>query len=158
VKRVFLAAPALLIAVPAAAQTTLNEGMVIPLETAEALTTKKAAKGNPVRLRAAADVSVDGRVVIPRGHPATGEISLARAKGMMGQRGKLAIQPLYLQIGGTTVRLRGVASTTGKVDGGAILGMIVITPGFTGKSATLPEGSKLDAAVMRSVTLPAQPE
>lgn len=152
-KRLFLTALAVVAAIPAFAQTTVNEGLVIPLETAEALTTKKAAKGNPVRLRTAADVSVNGQIVIPKGHPATGEVSLARAKGMMGQRGKLAIQPLYLQIGGTTVRLRGVAATTGKMETGAILGMIVITPGFTGKSATLPEGTRLDAAVLRRVTL-----
>ncbi len=126
----------------------------IPLQTVNDLTSKKALKGEQVSLSVAADVAIDGMLVIPKGTQAVGRIAFAQDTGAFGQSGKLRIEPLYLQISGVTVRLQGALFKKGTVTAGAAAGLVVLTPGMTGRSAKLPAGTPVDAEVMRSVTLP----
>ncbi|MFO1239889.1 MAG: hypothetical protein U1E64_06010 [Sphingomonadaceae bacterium] len=107
-------------------------------------------------LRTTADVIVDGKIIVPGGTPAVGQVSDARAKGALGMSGRLVIQPLYLTVQNTTIRLLGNTSNHGSVTAGAVIGMAVLTPGFTGRSATIPAGTPIIAYVAHTteVTLP----
>lgn len=132
----------------------LHVGTAIPLTTAQHLSSKTNVKGDMVALKTAADVLVDGHVVIAKGTAATGQVSDAQAKGAMGMSGKLAIRPLYIRVGDDFVRLGGASSTRASVTAGAVVGLAVLTPGFTGRSAVIPEGTPVEAFVEHEIELP----
>lgn len=136
-----------------AAPLTIERGTEIKLETIEALTSKVNVKGDPVKLRTTADVRIADVIVIPAGTPVVGQVADARAKGAMGMSGRLVIRPLYLQIKDSVVRLGGEELEKGSVTAGAVIGMIGLTPGFTGRSANIPAGTSIIATVAKSVTL-----
>lgn len=151
-----IAALAIFIATPAlAGQTTVLPGATrVTVATKAELSTKTARKGDPVALETAEDVVVGGAVIIPKGTQGAGEIGDMRAKGALGQRGKLSLRPLYLIHKGRTIRLKGEpAATTGKVEPGAILAIAVISPAFTGKSAVIPAGTVFETSVLRDTDL-----
>jgi hypothetical protein len=147
-----VAAPAL-----AGQPVTLPVGTVVPLVTTTPLSSKVNVKGDMVPLRTARDVVIDGRVAIPADTEAVGQIADARAKGAMGMSGKLTLRPLYLEIGGRVVRLTGAAVEKGEVDPGAVVGMVLLTPGFTGRSATIPAGTPVAAMVEKAVAVESAP-
>lgn len=134
-------------------QRFIPGGTEIPLVTAEPLSSKRNVKGDMVSLTTASDVVIDGKILIPKGTPAKGQITEARAKGAMGMSGKLAIRPLYIRLGDTFIRMGGATSDKGSVTAGAVAGMVLITPGFTGRSAEIPAGSPLTGHVDKGVTL-----
>jgi hypothetical protein len=138
----------------AGATITLPMGTEIPLVTSEVLSSKTSVKGDFVPLETAADVRIDGTLLIPAGTKAIGQVADAQAKGAMGMSGRLAIRPLYLRLGDLTVRLGGAASEKGSVTAGAVIGMAILMPGFTGRSAVIPKGSKLSGFVEHAVDLP----
>jgi hypothetical protein len=141
------------LAVALAAALTVPAGATVPLETVAELSSKTSRKGDPVTLRTTADLIIGGEIVVPKGSPAMGEIGDMRPKGALGQRGKLSLRPLYVTHKGQTIRLTGAAGTTGTVEAGAIIGIVILTPGFTGKSATIPAGTALSASVLRDTAL-----
>lgn len=105
-----LAASCLLVA-PAAAEAqpvTIHAGAHLTLATTEDLSSKTMAKGDMVALRVAEEFRIEGRLVIPAGTPAVGQVSDVRASGGLGVSGKLVIRPLYVRVGDATIRLRGI--------------------------------------------------
>jgi len=155
--RLLVAFAAMVSSMASASQTvTLSSDTEVRLETVSPLTSKSSVKGDLVPLRTTADVIVNGQVVVPSGTPAMGQVSEARAKGALGMSGKLVVQPLYLTVKNSTVRLLGNAINRGSVTAGAVIGMAVLTPGFTGRSATIPAGTSIIAYVAHAtdVTLP----
>lgn len=137
------------------ARHRLAAGTPIALETAEPLSSKTHAKGDMIRLRIAAAVRAGDAVLIAAGAPATGQVIDAQAKGAMGMSGRLVIAPLYLQAGGRTVRLAGGATRQARVEAGAVAGLVLLTPGFTGRSATIAVGTPVAATVLREVEIDA---
>lgn len=151
-----LAAGALMLApavVAHAAPITLPIGTPVRLLTVQPLSSKTQVKGDLVALRTAEDVLVDGVVAIPAGTPAVGQVSDARAKGAMGMGGKLLLQPLYLRLRARVVRLSGSTDEHGGVQAGAVIGMVLVAPVFTGKSATIPAGSSVPSFVAKTVVV-----
>lgn len=154
-------AAALLLAVQAPVAPTvtpqvpamLHAGDLVPLATTIAVSSKTAAVGDRVPLTVAEDVRIAGRIVIPRGTPAMGEVAAMQAKGAFGQSGKLVIQPLYLTLGDRTIRLEGGGGAHGTITTGSVIGLIALTPGFTGRSATVPAGAAIPAVILRDVAL-----
>lgn len=148
----------LLMGIPGMAQADgrylLPAGTEISLVTAEPLSSKTKVKGDMVALSTAADVVIEGNVVIPKGTVATGQITDAQAKGAMGMSGRLALRPLYIRMGDIFIRLGGSARGKGTVTAGAVVGMVLLTPGFTGRSAEIPEGTMLTGVVDHGVALP----
>jgi hypothetical protein len=71
----------------------------------------------------------------------------------MGMNGRLVIRPLYLQVHGRTVRLAGSEREKGSVEAGAVIGMAVLGPLFTGRSATIPAGTPMLAMTERTAVL-----
>ncbi|SFP47165.1 hypothetical protein [Sphingomonas rubra] len=137
----------------AASPVTIPAGTSVRLVTAQPLSSKTQVKGDLVALRTAEDVRVGDVVAVPKGTAATGQVAEARAKGAMGMAGRLEIRPLYLTLDGRTVRLAGAEGEHGGVQPGAILGMLLVAPLFTGKSAVIPEGTPLRAVVAKTVIL-----
>jgi hypothetical protein len=152
------AAIALLITSNAAAQDggiTIPAGQSIAFETVSEITTKKAANGDLVPLVTRDDVVIAGRVAIRKGSQAQGQLSDVRAKGAMGQSGKLSLRPLYMKVGDVTIRLEGSGGARQNAAAGAVIGMLTLTPGFTGRSAVIKAGTPIEGVVMRNVTIAA---
>ena len=96
---------------------------------------------------------VDGQTLITKGTAVIGEIADARVKSMLGQSGKLSVRPLFLRVGAQIVRLSGESGTKAKTSGGAIVGLAIVSPLFTGRSATIPAGTEIPASIERDVTI-----
>ena len=143
----------LLAAQACSVEVTLPSGREIRLVTAEPLSSKTAVKGDVIDLRLAADVVIAGRVIAAKGTAATGQVADARAKGGLGVDGRLILRPLYFRIGPHVVRLAGVSARDGGVSAGAVVGMAAFPP-LSGRTATLPAGTPVPAAVERAVAVP----
>ncbi len=159
-RRVFLTLALAALAAPcgltaqAPPRIAIPAGTEIMLVTVDTLSSKRQVKGDSVSLKVMNDVRIDGQLLIPAGTPAAGQVADARAKGAMGMSGRLTVAPLYLRVGDDTVRLSGATGNEGSVSGGAVIGIALITPGFTGRSAEIPAGAMLKTVVVRAVSLP----
>jgi hypothetical protein len=138
---------------PAPASVMLKAATPVRVITSAPLSSKTSAKGERVALEVAEDVIVEGKTLIAKGTAVIGEISDARVKAMLGQSGKLAVRPLYLRIGTQTVRLSGENGTKAKTSGGAVVGLALVSPLFTGRSAVIPAGTEIPASIERDVTI-----
>lgn len=134
-------------------ELVLKAGTSIQLETVQLVSSKTAPKGDLVDLIVCDDVLVEGRVVVARGTPAIGQISDARAKGAMGMSGRLMLRPLYIRLSDTIVRVDGEASDKGSVTAGAVIGLALLSGGFTGRSAELSKGTPLTGHVLPDISL-----
>jgi hypothetical protein len=166
-----LSCAAVLVSAPGLAQTTapisapvssgavLRTGTPLPLKMAEALTTKdKATKvGQRVRLEVAENVLVDGRIVIPAGSPAMGEVTDVKNKGMWGKSGKINARVLYVTVNGRQIRASGQFDDKGKSGTAGVVGAAVLLPvaGFfvTGTSAEIALGAPVNGFVDEDVPL-----
>lgn len=174
------AAAALVIAMPATAQTVVNPhaassnvavvqqqatgnvlraGTPIAVALSEALTTKgKTLKvGQLVRLEVAQDVMLNGRVAIPARSPVEGVLTEVRNKGMWGKSGAIHLHINSVNINGTTIRLKGDMDTRGQTGTAGVVGAIVALPvaGFfvTGTSAEMPLDMPGRAFLDQDITL-----
>jgi hypothetical protein len=129
------------------------QGTQLILETLAELSSRDARTGQQIPLKVVGDVLVDGELVIPGGSQAVGVVVEARDTGGMGVNGRLEIAPLYISIGGETVRLTGGESYSGKTKADAVVGL-AITGLVSGRKATIPAGTKLGARVLRDIRLP----
>ena len=145
-------APAIL-AVPAqrvsGRQTVLPANTELLLSMNDELTTKGIEEGHKFRLSVVHDVVVDGHVVIPRGTPATGEVTWKTGKGAFGKSGKMEIALRYLDLGGRAIPIEGTYRQEGEGNTAATIAGVIaagVFAGFiTGKSARIPQGRELKA-------------
>lgn len=135
------------------ASVLVPQGTPLTLVTLTELSSRRAQKGVQFPLKVHVDVLIDGLRVIPAGTEAVGVISDARDTGGLGVNGKLQVAPLYLTIGGETVRLTGGAVHDGKTKGDAVVGML-FTELISGRKAVIPAGTLLGGRVMRDIRLP----
>ena len=138
---------------PPTAAVMLKAATPIRVITSAPLSSKTSAKGERVTLEVAEDVIVDGQTLITKGTAVIGEIADARVKSMLGQSGKLSVRPLFLRVGAQIVRLSGESGTKAKTSGGAIVGLAIVSPLFTGRSAIIPAGTEIPASIERDVTI-----
>lgn len=150
------AASALLLAVPAGAQTVVNPqpavgvaqgsnvkvvpqenagnvlraGAPVPVALSEPLTTKgkKLKVGQKVQLEVAQDVLLNGRVVIPARSPVEGVLTHVRNKGMWGKSGAIQLAIKSVNINGTIIRLKGDMDDRGETGTAGVVGAIVALP------------------------------
>lgn len=141
-----------------AARATLPAGTPVHFTTVAPLDSRSAKQGQRFELRVSEDVRAGVVTVIPRGTAATGEVETVSGKGMVGKAGKLVLQPLFITLGGERVYLagqaveRGADATTGVAVGSLLLsglGMFI-----TGKSASLPAGTRIDGRIRTDVSVP----
>jgi len=136
---------------PATGGDTLRAGAEVDLTMAEDLTTqhKELKNGQRVQLQVAENVTLNGRVVIPAGSPATGELTDIRNKGMWGKSGHINGRVLYARVGDRQIRLSGTFNEHGSTGTAGVVGAVLLIPvaGFfmTGTSARMPIGTPVKA-------------
>ena len=147
----------MVIAQPSAA-TVLPQGTMVRLRTLSQLSSQENKVGQRFDLEVAEDVLLNGRVVIPRGSPAVGDVTLVKKKGMWGKSGKLEARVLSVRANGKDIPVRGTVGDKGETGTAAVVGSILVLPvaGFfvTGTSAVMPSGT--GAMAMLESDLPVQ--
>ncbi len=115
-----LAAPATVSAAPALpAGILLAQDTPIELMAPTEVTTDKARAGTRFKLRVNRAVEAGGRVIIPVGTPAYGEVITASDSGGLGKSGKMTARLLYLELGEVRIPLEGEMSAKGTGAGSA---------------------------------------
>jgi len=138
---------------------TLRSGTPVPLRMSEALTTegKKLRVGQRFQMEVAEPVTIGGRVVIPAGSPATGEVTDVRNKGMWGKSGGINARVLFVRVDGRQIRLTGQTDDKGVTGTAGVVGALVVVPiaGFfvTGTSARIPLGAPVKAFLDEDVPI-----
>ncbi|HYI40522.1 MAG TPA: hypothetical protein VE053_09415 [Allosphingosinicella sp.] len=144
--------------ISAVSELVLNRGTRVSMQTVQPLSSKRALQGQRFDLEVSEEVRVNGMLVIPKGARGVGEVSRVVEKGMMGKAGKLEVRVMYVEVGGTRIRLDGKARDKG-ASGAA--GVVLAAPliGLTGaafvkgKSAVIPAGSNIEGFVYQDVPL-----
>ncbi len=135
----------------------LPQGTTVRLRTVTPLNSQDNKTGDQFDLEVAQDVTVDDHVVIPRGSPATGEVTYARKKGMWGKSGKLATRLIAIRVHGHDIPIRGVTNEKGEAGTAGVVGAILILPvaGFfvTGTTASIPAGTTTIAKTENDIPL-----
>ena len=136
---------------------TLPDGTAVPLRFSETVSSATASKGDSVAFEVMDDVSLGGRIVIPKGSTAMGIVASARAKRDMGRAGKLDIALQYVRAaGGEKLSLRGTKEGNGDNHAGRMTAGIAVTslvffpaaPFFLmmhGKDIAIPQGTPVNA-------------
>lgn len=135
----------------------LPEGMVIHLETRDAISSKTARRGDRVQLAVARPVTIGGTTLIQAGTPVEGEVTQASDNGLLGRSGKLDIRVSVIKVGAVDIpvrgeqRRKGSSGTLGSVGAGILfLPLAVIV---RGKDVSLPAATPFDVYVDREITL-----
>ena len=127
------------------------------MATVERLSSKRAHQGQRVDLEVTEDILVDGQIVIRRGARAVGEVARVVEKGVLGKSGKLRIRAMFIDLGGSRIRLDGEARDRGKSGAAPVVGaavLIGVSGAFiSGTSAVLPAGSPIVGRVYQDVPL-----
>ena len=92
----------------------LRHGTRVPMRTLEPLSSKRVHQGQRFDLEVSDEIRVNGMLVIPKGARGVGEISRVVAKGVMGKPGKLDVRIMFVEVGGTRIRLDGTARDRGQ--------------------------------------------
>lgn len=101
----------------------------IALRLQSSLSSRETQRGETVQLVVDHDVMLDGRVVVPRGTLATGEIIRASGSGGFGKSGKIEIAATTLMLNGRAVELAGTLLTKGR---GGSFGKMLLFGALTG--------------------------
>lgn len=147
--------PALVVGAPGA--SVLRTGTPVALRMREELTTKgkDLRVGHRFQMEVADPITVNGRVVIPAGTPATGEVTDVRNKGMWGKSGRINARVLYLRLGDRQIRMTGQFDDKGTTGTAGVVGAVAFVPvaGFfvTGTSARVPLGAPVNAFIDEDV-------
>lgn len=141
---------------PAPAEIRLPANAPIILAINEQLSSQTHEEGDTFSLIVAQDVLADGRVVIPRGTRAMGQITWETGRGSFGKSGKMEIAFRYLDMNGRRVPLAGMhrqegegntAATVGAVLGAGVVGGLLVT----GRSALIQQGREFTAFTVDAV-------
>lgn len=125
--------------------TVLPKGTSVRLRTLTAISSQDNHAGDRFDLEVAEDVLLNGQVVVPRGSPAVGQITVVRKKGMWGKSGRLETRIVSVRAHGMDIPLRGAVGDRGKAGTAGVVASALFLPvaGFfvTGTTASLPPGS-----------------
>lgn len=146
-----IATPLVAQAPQAAPVVSLPANTEVLLSMNEDLTSKggRIDEGHKFNLTVVHDVLLNGMIVIPKGTPATGEVTWLTGKGAFGKSGKMEIELRQILLNGRAIPISGkyrqegegntVATVAGVVAAGVFAAFI------TGKSARIPQGRELKA-------------
>ena len=123
----------------------LPAGTEVPLVTLQELNSLTARQGQRFELSVRDDVTGRGYVAIPRGSRAVGEVKRVIGKGMVGKRGRIEVQLLFVEVGAHRIRIEGRTDDHGKSGTAPVVGTAILAGAFgafvTGTSAKLPKGT-----------------
>lgn len=152
-----VAAPAVEAALPAAPQIlTLPGGTPITLAVTDEVNSSTHEAGDTFKLTVLNDVKIDQTVVIPRGTPATGEITWRTGKGAFGKSGKMELALRSIDLGGRSIPVTGDFRQEGEgntvATGVGVIAIGVFAGFITGKRARLPVGRELLSQTAQAVS------
>jgi len=107
---------ALLLPAVAQAGDTIPAGVKISAVTDQSVSSKTAKAGQTVTGSVAHDVTVDGKVVIPKGSPVKLTVSSVQASGRLSTPAKLYLRLRTVMVGGKTYTI--ATSSAGRTEGG----------------------------------------
>lgn len=129
--------------------TTVPANTEVHLKLAKELNSAKVKKGDTFDLTVSEDVTVGNTVVIPRGTPAHGEVTMRSGKGAFGKSAKLEIDMRSIDLNGRSIPISGHYREAGQGNAGAAVGAVVAVGVFgafvTGHSAIVKEGTEYKA-------------
>jgi hypothetical protein len=145
--------------VPAAA-TTLAAGTEMLLRLNNQLTSRDQRIGDTFPLTVVNDVALDGRVVIPAGTRAVGQVTWRTGRGSFGKSGKMEIMMRYVELDGRRIPITGFHRQEGEGNTGATIGAVVaagVIGGLIvhGRTARIPEGREFTAQTVDAIPLSA---
>ncbi len=121
----------------------------------EEVSSKRMRVGDTFRLRVLQDVMLGSYVVIPRGTPASGQISYRTGKGAFGKSAKMEITMDSIQHNGRSIPITGNFREEGQGNTGATVGVAVAAGVFsafvTGRSATFLSGREFRVATREAM-------
>jgi len=140
------------------AEITIPRDTPVHLLVLSEVTTKTHGAGYRFKLRVNEPVEIDGRVVIPVGAIAWGQVTSAEGSGNLGKSGSLEAELLYVEAGGKQIRIDGQTRNKGN-NGTAetvmgVIGLGVFGLFAKGNNAKIKAGEKFTAFTMEDVTLP----
>jgi hypothetical protein len=153
------------LAAPAPACCRVPAHAAVAVELAEAVGTKTQHAGDTFKLRLAAPLIVNGRVVLKRGTPGVGRVIESSGPGFGGKAAKLVLAASYLQVGARHVPLQGLqVSASGHDNAGAaqaigMTGLVLGPVGLVGMAVRggdvqIPEGTQATAQLSAGAVLP----
>jgi hypothetical protein len=118
--------------VPQAASETLTIPQDTPVELMATIeiSTADVKPGTRFKLRLNQPVEVDGRLIVPVGASAVGEVLTAKDSGGLGKSGKMTARLLFLQLGDVQIPLEGEVVEKGRGAGSA--GSAILLGGLVG--------------------------
>lgn len=127
----------------------LNAGTPITLAVAEEVNSSTHKEGDTFKLTVLNDVMAGQTLVIPKGTPATGEITWRTGKGAFGKSGKIEFSLRSINLNGTLIPITGDFRQEGEgntvATGVGVIAIGVFAGFITGKKARLPVGRELMA-------------
>jgi hypothetical protein len=150
-----------------AAPLLVQHGTVVPVRLLEQVSSSEGKAGSAVRMEAAADVVVDGVVIVRRGAPLTATLTAVQKKGKTVPDGKVSLRMTDVEMAdGGRLRLDGTRDARGghvnsKVYKGLVIASLaLLSPAgavtslvIRGEEIVLPEGTELEASVTADTTL-----
>jgi hypothetical protein len=134
---------------------TLNSGTPITLAVSEEVNSSTHDAGDIFKLTVLNDVMVGQKVVIPKGTPATGEITWRTGKGAFGKSGKLEFSLRSINLNGNLIPITGDFRQEGEgntvATGVGVIAIGVFAGFITGKKARLPVGRELMAQLPQAI-------
>jgi hypothetical protein len=134
---------------------TLAAGTPITLAVTEEVNTSTHKEGDSFKLTVLNDVSVGQTVVIPRGTPATADITWRTGKGAFGKSGKMEFELRSLDLDGKQIPLNGSFRQEGEgntiATGVGVIAIGIFAGFITGKRARLPVGRELMSQSLQAV-------
>lgn len=144
------------------AGVALPANTVIELEVVDAVSSHSGKPGDFFRLRVLAAIQVDGRVLIPAGTPAMGQIVHAQKAGGGGRGGELILAARYLDLPQGRIELRAGFGASGRPRTGAAAATAVVVGVFgmqvKGKELEVPAGHALSARLAADTTFHPLPD
>jgi hypothetical protein len=108
----------------------LKQDTPVELMALSEVTTRKAAPGTIFKMRVNRAIEVDGKIVVPVGAFAYGEVITAKSSGSAGVSGKMTAHLLCIRLGDAVIPLEGEVSAKGQGAGSA--GVAVVLVGVMG--------------------------
>jgi hypothetical protein len=143
------------VAAPVAADLMLNAGVPITLAVTEEVNSSTHEAGDMFKLAVLNDVTVGQTVVIPKGTPATAEVTWRTGKGAFGKSGKMEFALRSIDLNGKSIPVTGEFRQEGEgntvATGVGILAVGLFAGFITGKRARLPAGRELMSQLAQPV-------
>jgi len=141
-----------------AAQAMLPAGSDVLLRLNSQISSRDQRIGDTFPLTVVSDVAVDGRVVIPAGTRAVGQVTWRTGRGSFGKSGKIELTMRYLDMSGQRIPIAGFFRQEGEGNTGATIGAVIaagVIGGLIvhGRTARVPEGREFTAQTVDAIPL-----